>query len=188
MKLNFERYYKDVAKLDVTSENAEELHGRCPFHGDETTVSFSVNKKTGLWKCFGTCHEGGNVFQFHAKRFNKSLSECEKDINVAMGLYKTISNDVVSKSQELLLRSKRMLHFLTEKRGLILDTIKSFRLGCDAERIYIPVKDSDGYTVDIRKYLPDFLRKPKSIKMLGWSSGFGEMRLYPIENMKHKEI
>jgi DNA primase len=38
------------------------LFALCPFHR-ESTPSFSVNAKLGLWHCFG-CDAGGDVFSF----------------------------------------------------------------------------------------------------------------------------
>ena len=188
MKLNFEKYYRDVAKLEITSESKTELHARCPFHSDTTTVSFSASKITGMWKCFGACAEGGSIVQFHMKRFNKPADIAEKDLQVAMGIIPTVPESVVSKAHELLLRSKKMLQFLMDKRGLTLEIIKRFKLGCDVERIFIPILDADGYIVNVRKYLPDFLRKKTSIKMLSWKEGFGSARIYPIENLAQSEI
>ncbi len=43
------------------SEGVEEIKALCPFH-HETNPSFSINKRTGLWYCFG-CGRGGNLKQ-----------------------------------------------------------------------------------------------------------------------------
>ena len=186
MKYNYERYYKDVAKLDITSDKKEEMQAHCTFHKDET-ASLSINKKTGTWFCHGGCG-GGGVLQFHIKKFNLDPLKAEKDLEVALGMYQTIPEAVIDKAHELLLRSKKMLQFLTEKRGLTLDTINKYKLGCDVERVYIPIRDADSLLVNIRKYLPDFLRKKTSLKMMSWKEGFGDARLFPIANLTAQEI
>ena len=43
-----------------------EYRGLCPFH-DETAPSFQVNRRKGLWHCFG-CGTGGDVISFLMKR------------------------------------------------------------------------------------------------------------------------
>lgn len=42
------------------------LMGHCPFHHDKTP-SFSVTPDEGLWKCFGACNEGGDIFTYAMK-------------------------------------------------------------------------------------------------------------------------
>lgn len=56
--------------VDVVSRFAGEgrQHGRtvewlCPFHS-ERTPSFKVNIDTQIWRCYGACQEGGDVFDF----------------------------------------------------------------------------------------------------------------------------
>jgi hypothetical protein len=184
VRINYEKYYRTIANLDITSETNSELKARCPFH-DDSTASLSVNKETGVWKCFGSCDEGGNIFQFHARMFKMSLAKTEKDILIKLGEYKIIDPSIVDEHHKLLLKSKPMLQFLTERRGLTLETIVNRKLGCDQERVYIPVYDEDGCVVNIRRYLPDFLRKTdkSSDKMLSYKEGYGEARLYPVENL-----
>jgi DNA primase len=43
-----------------------EYRGRCPFHADEAP-SFQVNRRRGLWHCFG-CGAGGDVISFVMQR------------------------------------------------------------------------------------------------------------------------
>src|SRR5262245_46861410 len=46
----------------LTQHPNGELRGLCPFHEDHSP-SWSGNRHSGLWKCFG-CSAQGNAFQF----------------------------------------------------------------------------------------------------------------------------
>ena len=70
-RVNFEDYYQ--SKVTIKSRTGDELHALCPFH-DDKEASFSVNKTSGLWKCFA-CGIDGNIFQFIQKLENVSFEE-----------------------------------------------------------------------------------------------------------------
>lgn len=54
----------------------------CPFH-DEKTPSFSYNKRTGRWSCFGQCHAHGDVVEMHRRWFHfESTEEARHDLYV----------------------------------------------------------------------------------------------------------
>lgn len=58
----------------------------CPFH-EEDTPSFSYNKRTGRWSCFGKCHAHGDVYEMHRRHFRLgSYEEAVKDLNARCGL------------------------------------------------------------------------------------------------------
>lgn len=51
--------------IDKLSEHGDEIRGCCPFHEDHNP-SWSGNRITGLWRCFG-CGAHGNASQFAAR-------------------------------------------------------------------------------------------------------------------------
>ncbi|MBQ7652868.1 MAG: DNA primase [Clostridia bacterium] len=57
----------------------------CPFHA-ERTPSFTVDETTGLWYCFGACHEGGNVINFEMKINNISFHDAVKRLAARVGM------------------------------------------------------------------------------------------------------
>lgn len=184
--VDFEKYYKQIAKLTITNETESEMNGLCPFHSDKVT-SFSANKKTGLWKCFGKCQEGGNVFQFHAKMHKAegmTVHKAKKDIEIQLGNYKILPLDIIDKHHKLLRSNKQFVDFLVKERGLSPDIIKKFKLGCDSDRIYIPIIDIDGYLVNVRKYKPH----AKDQKVISYKAGYGGQRIFPETNLTHKDI
>lgn len=184
--LDFIRYYKEIARVHITSETDEEMRGHCPFH-DDNVSSLSTNKKTGLWKCFGTCNEGGNVYQFHAKMHNAdgmTVKRAKKDIDIRLGLYKILPQSLIEPAQERLKNNLQFCKFLIQERGINKNTIERFKLGADSERIWIPIFDDDNLLVNIRKYKP----YAKEIKVISYKEGYGSAKIFPIENLKYNEI
>jgi len=75
-----EQFSAEHPLVDVLRSHNVELIGegnqkkaKCPFHEDENP-SFSVNTKTGLWKCFSGCGKGG-VLELMAKYDKKTPDE-----------------------------------------------------------------------------------------------------------------
>ena len=66
--------------IEVSNENEKEIQFKCIFH-DDNTPSASINKITGLWKCY-TCDIGGNILQLSNKQ-NIKLDNL-KEIKVLM--------------------------------------------------------------------------------------------------------
>jgi DNA primase len=61
-----------------------EYRGHCPFHS-EAVPSFQVNRRKGLWHCFG-CGAGGDVISFLMKRDNVGFREALDELTDAAGL------------------------------------------------------------------------------------------------------
>lgn len=52
--------------IEISNENDKEIQYKCIFH-DDNKPSASINKTTGLWKCY-TCDIGGNILQLSRKQ------------------------------------------------------------------------------------------------------------------------
>ena len=116
------KYYADIGGVEVVKESAKELFSRCPFHGKDRKRSFSINKATGAWICFGKCSTGGSMLDFHARKFGLSTDEAFIDIKVTLGLEKSIDAKEIAKNHSRLLKNKEILRFLKERRGLSMAT------------------------------------------------------------------
>ena len=119
--------------------------GLCPFHG-EKSPSFIVSPELQIYRCFG-CGEGGDVISFLQKRegmeFYEALSFLAdragvklksfdtREIGEKEGIYHI--NAICSRFYNYVLTThtagKAALFYLTQKRGLKIDTIKTFSLG-----------------------------------------------------------
>ena len=74
-----------VEKYVTLKRAGKGLTGLCPFH-KEKTPSFHVNPDLGLWKCFGQCNEGGDVFKFVQKIENLSFPETLERLALRAGV------------------------------------------------------------------------------------------------------
>ena len=128
--------------------------GLCPFHS-EKTPSFTVTPEKQMFYCFG-CNVGGNIFSFVMKKENWSFVESvhnlasrygvslpekeqsprEREENRLRRRFEEINEWAASYFHDLLLRLPEgepgRVYFA--KRGIDLDTMKSFRLGYVPER------------------------------------------------------
>lgn len=127
---------------------------KCPFHND-TKPSMHISSQKGIYKCFA-CGAGGDVFKFWSEYHNKDFSETLKDLALRYGvsLKQAPENLTKQKFQSLYLEiykvttdyyhekllgadSANFCRDYLQKRGIDLNTIKTFRLG------YAPVADDD---------------------------------------------
>jgi DNA primase len=128
--------------------------GLCPFHS-EKTPSFTVTPDKQIFYCFG-CNSGGNVFSFLMKRENwsfietverlaqkhgivlpeKELSPHEREQQTRRRRWEEIHDWATGYFHDVLLHKPEgepgRIYF--EKRGIDLQTIKSFRLGYAPDR------------------------------------------------------
>lgn len=118
--------------------------GLCPFHA-EKSPSFMVSPELQIYKCFG-CGEAGDVFSFLEKYegmdFPESLTFLADRAGVKLekGHFETDQksklyeiNALTAKFYNYILvnhkAGRAALTYLTEKRGIKLDTIGKFNLG-----------------------------------------------------------
>lgn len=75
-------YCRIIQKSRITGEN---LVGLCPFHDDKNN-SFSVDLKTGCWKCHAE-DRGGNFISFFAELYDMDTKNAYKEILKQYGAY-----------------------------------------------------------------------------------------------------
>jgi hypothetical protein len=86
-----------------------------------------------------------------------------------------------------LMASARAHKYVSEERGLTDETLRKYLVGWDGQRFTIPVYDSDGDLVNIRRYNPR-ARSHKD-KMISWGPGYGSGRIYGLEVLQeHDEV
>ena len=125
-------YYREYINKQVDLES--EPKQCCPFH-NEDTPSFSYSADKGVWRCFGSCHCGGDVIALHKKNYGfKSVDEAKRslyelysvkdeiDFNQAENMISAVNTDTVEK---MLLYNKALLIANDVDKWLELDYIMS---------------------------------------------------------------
>ncbi len=141
-RLDIVEVVREYVNLEKAGANFRAL---CPFHS-EKTPSFFVNSSRQIWRCFGQCNEGGDMFQFVMKiegvEFGDALRILAKKAGVEL---KKQSPEMETKRKRLfdicevttlffenqLHRSKKgeaAKKYLLE-RGITEESIKEWRLG-----------------------------------------------------------
>lgn len=142
-------------KIDIVSLISEHVQlsrsGRnfkalCPFHS-ERTPSFIVSPELQIWRCFGACQEGGDIFKFLMKLEGMEFPETVRFLANRAGiklnsryspqqsgkekLYK-INADAANFYHYILTKhslGQPALSYLKKERGIGGATIEAFQLG-----------------------------------------------------------
>ena len=170
-------YSRIIPKYKISGDN---LTGLCPFHDDKNN-SFSVDLKTGCWKCHAE-DRGGNFTSFYAELNGIDTKEAYKDILKQYGAYKPEED----KKSEGSLLSYSVAQYVLEKRlpeeflkeQCCLQT-KRDKQG--VQYLYIPYFNENSDEVTYRKRYGD--------KQFRWKYGagkdiclYGEWKLEQIRN------
>lgn len=138
-KLPIADFLRSYVKLIPAGRNFKAL---CPFHS-ERTPSFVVSPEKGLWYCFGSCGEGGDVIKFVMKFENLDFGEALRylaeraGIELERGGYREnrehavlydIHNSAVDFYRDSLSESGAALSYL-KSRGVNDSTIEKYELG-----------------------------------------------------------
>lgn len=142
------------SKIDIVALISEHIQlaraGRnfkanCPFH-QEKTASFIVSPELQIWRCFGACNEGGDVFKFLMKMEGLEFPEAVRTLAERAGVKITARgvpqserekiynlNSAASQFYHYLLTrhpiGNTALSYLKHERGLQDSTIKEFGIG-----------------------------------------------------------
>ena len=128
--ISIPEYYKRFinSQVDLSLENKQ----CCPFH-KEDTPSFSYSPERGTWRCFGSCHTGGDVIDLHRKNFKlRSREEAKKSLYALLGIKREVSfvqekpkaNEIEIENRTLY--NKALQKAQTIEQWLELDYIMSF--------------------------------------------------------------
>ena len=198
MSSEFKSAYEDLLDRGLPEPNdSNEIKTTCPFH-DDNSPSMAINVETGAWHCFKQdCKKGGGIVEFivELKSFSRSKAIDFIDENYEInGDFKKkkkkkkedvppIDKKEVKNWNTILKKSKKMMSFLLNERGITAETVEKYLLGWDGSRITIPVFGERGKIRNVRKY-----KKGAHNKVISYGKGYGSARLYPIGNLMYEDI
>lgn len=162
----------------------------CPFcesEGRSKSPSCSVNVD-GLFKC-NSCGRKGTAVAFYAQKKRIPIQQAKGALVMSeekaakwLKNYKPaqpITETLVQKWHTRLMRSTFEMSYLTgAKRGLSLDILKEYEIGCDEHRITIPIRLRNKGLWGVRRY-----HAGKKPKMVSHAGGNGGPSLYPAWNL-----
>jgi DNA primase len=133
-----------VQQYVALKPSGRNFKGLCPFH-TEKTPSFYVDPERGLWRCYGACGIGGDVFAFVQKIENLTFPDAAEKIARRYGLPFQRGREAPERAseRERLLRVNALaerffreqyqraphVREYVERRGLTSETVEQFRLG-----------------------------------------------------------
>ena len=133
-----------VSQYATLKQSGRVFKALCPFHS-EKTASFQVDPERGLWRCWGACGTGGDVFSFVQKVDNLTFPEAAEKLARRYGLPFQRGGESAERSSErerLLRVSALAERFFQEqyrraphvqayaaRRGLSPEAVERFRLG-----------------------------------------------------------
>lgn len=171
----------ELRLLNVAHEGSDDkFKVVCPFHEDEHP-SCQIDTKASRFLCF-SCNTKGPILTLLAKLRKETIPQTRTYIQQKYGvsLDKLISPDKIETCHQSLWSNPKLLAELT-KRAVSKEAIILRRLGCENNRITIPIPNAAGFYVDLRYYLPGAqTNKFTSMK------GYGGNNLYTYDQLDKK--
>lgn len=150
-----QKFFEEKGAVNVKSNNEADV--LCPFPHDkgyETRPSAHINLDKGVFHCKTCASEGrfnkGGLSEtdFVANYYNLSYAQAVKFMSIFNGEDVSESWD---QAVENLSTNKDAIEYLTNERGLTLETIKEYKLGYNGSAIIYPVFIND-FMADQRAY------------------------------------
>ncbi len=169
----------DVVKDYVSLEKAgANFRATCPFHS-EKTPSFFVNQARQVWRCFGQCNEGGDMFSFVMKIEGVEFGDALRILAKKAGV------ELKKQNPEVETKRKRLFD-INEKATLFFEKqLQQSKSGKEAEKYLLDRKISKesikewraGYSPTAKDALSKFLTnqgyKKEEIIEAGVATGKG---------------
>lgn len=164
-----------------------EMRMFCPLCEDPDTsqsASASINPAKGEWNCLKTDDHGGKISTL-VRELGLDVRGTRRASTPAPAK-PALPPPLEDQDKPLAFHDRLMagerpdfLDFLTDERGLSVETLAHFKVGTDRERITIPVRVR-GKWRNVRRYLPHADGKDKMLNL----PGFGKVTLAYVETFR----
>jgi len=156
-RITMEQVLQHYNLLNTFKRRNNSLSGPCPIHKGTNPTQFRVDTEKNIWNCFSECKHGGNILDFICRMENLSIhdaaiqacewfgipldkakgadDEPEKKVAAPKSAVKSKSTSVPEDNKPnpplkfKLDKLQREHPYLTQERGLTLETIIDFGLG-----------------------------------------------------------
>ena len=197
-----EAYFMSV--LTNIQRRGAEIKAECPFkalHAGATdnNPSLTVNLTKGVYYC-NSCHSKGNIHTMLMELEHLSSEEAWFMLgdglkiprpdgtkptrpNINPGLPQAYHNTLMNLTGPI-------RDVLVERRGLVDETLKTFKLGWDGERITIPIYDEYNTLVNIRRYKWNSTEDHKKVLNYvdEYENAYGEVRIFGIDRVLDESV
>lgn len=179
----FETYFGPLPEADVSGEVCISN----PFRHDPNP-SLHINLDSGQFNDFGSDLKG-DAYGLYIDMHDADYSGAKKAVDDCVAgrpWVKPIDEALIDSWHEELMSNIPIRAYLTKDRGISVQTLKQYKIGYDGERYTIPVRNSYGLAVNVRRYLPTGSGPNKMISyhIQGPDgkafSGWGMNRLFPL--------
>lgn len=196
-EIDNEAFFLD--ELKNVQRRGQEIKAECPFkelHESQTdnNPSLTVNLAKGVYYC-NSCHARGNIHTMFKQLYGLSNEEAWFKLGDALkvprpdGTKPTRPDIDFGLIQEyhsrLMTLTGPIRDMLRERRGLTDDTLRTFQLGWDGERITIPIYDEFNSLVNFRRY--KWNSTDDQWKVLNYvdeyNNSYGEVRIFGIDRV-----
>ena len=193
-----------LSELKNVQRRGTELKAECPFKelhesATDNTPSLTVNIVNGVFYC-QTCHSKGNAQTLYKSLYKLSSEEAWFGLGDGLKIDRPDSTRPARPdiddglagiyNQALMKLTGPIRTVLSDRRGLVDESLRKFQLGWDGDRITIPVYDEYNNIVNFRKYKwnsdEDQWKALNYIDEFG--NAYGEVRIYGIDNLINDAI
>lgn len=152
----YEWYKQYLPELKISGSNR--AFSPCCFHS-EMKPSLCIDLNYGMWRCFGSCNTGGDIFSFYSRYFNISFSETVETLAEQFGVTLEVDPEVQKeidlkkrqcKANEIIClnfmdkleKTPEGLNYLINERGFTRSMIKAFKLGVGIDDLHLRVNEN----------------------------------------------
>ena len=170
-------------KFEPRGEN--EVILRCPVHEDNSP-SVSLNVKKNVWVCHAaSCSAKGDIVSLLAFMLKTQRQVVIEDLYSRYDLtdVRSIKRETVERHHSKIWSAGPLLTALRD-RGVSDEMIRDARLGYHNGRIMIPIFDTAGRVINMRRYLPG---APANEKMKN-TKGYTPLALYQPNHVKFDTV
>ena len=188
-----------MSVLSNIQRRGNEIRAECPFkdlhmgHTDNNP-SLTVNLLKGVYYC-NTCHSKGNIHTMYRHLEHKTPEEAWFDLGDTLKIPRPdgtkparpdVDTGLIQEYHAALLSLTGPLRdVLKTRRGLTDDTLNTFMLGWDGERVTIPIYDEYNTLVNFRRY--KWNSTEDQYKVLNYEdeqgNKYGEVRIFGIDRL-----